>query len=139
MSVRELQSLNGLSGTNIKVGQKLAVYETKRAAPAPTTRKVTHVVSSGEVLGTIAEKYGVRVSDVQRWNGLKGSNIRVGQKLTIHSKASAKAAPRTHKVQSGESLWSIAQKHGVTVAQLQRWNDLAGSTLRPGQKLTIKR
>jgi membrane-bound lytic murein transglycosylase D len=140
MSVRELQSLNSLSGTSIKVGQKLAVYETKSAAAAsPPTRKVTHVVASGEVLGTIAEKYGVRVSDVQSWNGLKGSNIRVVQKLTIHSKSSAKAAPKTHKVQSGESLWSIAKKHGVTVAQLQRWNSLAGNTLRPGQKLTIKR
>ena len=138
MSVRELQSMNGLKGTNIRVGQTLAVYGSA-APPKPTTRKVTHVVASGEVLGTIAQKYGVKVSDVQRWNGIKGTNIRVGQKLTIHSSTQAAAEPKTHKVQSGESLWSIAQQHGVTVADLQRWNGLAGKTLQPGQKLTIKR
>lgn len=138
MTLRELQGLNGLRGSSIRVGQKLAVYTTV-TVPAPTTTKVTHVVASGEVLGTIAQKYGVRVSDVQRWNGLDGTNIKVGQKLTIHSTSSAKAEPTTHKVLSGESLWSIAQKHGVSVADLQRWNSLAGNTLRPGQKLTIKR
>ena len=138
MSVKEVQSLNGISGTNIRVGQKLSVYA-GASSSAPTTRKVTHVVKSGEVLGTIAEKYGVKVSDVQRWNSLKGSNIRVGQKLTIHSKGTTAAASKTHKVQSGESLWSIAQKHGVSVKDLQKWNGLASNTLKPGQKLTIRR
>ena len=139
MTVSELQGLNGLKGTSIRVGQKLAVYEAASAAE-PATRAVTHVVSSGEVLGTIAEKYGVRVADVQGWNDLKDTSIRVGQKLSIHARATAvAAAPTTHRVASGESLWSIAQQHGVSVADLQRWNRLNGNTLRPGQSLTIKR
>ena len=53
--------------------------------------------------------------------------------------AAAKPQDRTHKVASGESLWSIAQKHNVTVADLRSWNSLRGNTLKPGQRLTIKR
>ena len=41
-------------------------------------------VMSGDVLGTIAEKHGVSVSKLKAWNGLKSSDIRIGQKLVIH-------------------------------------------------------
>ncbi len=42
-----------------------------------------------------------------------------------------------YKVKPGDMLGSIARKHGVTVAQLTKWNGLKGTTIRPGQKLTI--
>ena len=42
-----------------------------------------HTVRSGDTLGAIAKKYGVRVSDLQRWNGLRGTTIRIGQKLKV--------------------------------------------------------
>jgi hypothetical protein len=42
-----------------------------------------------------------------------------------------------YKVRSGDSLWSIARKHGVTVAELRRANNLRGSAIRPGQRLHI--
>jgi membrane-bound lytic murein transglycosylase D len=141
MSVSELQKLNSLSGTTINVGQKLNVYggAASTAPAAPQTQKTTHVVASGEVLGTIASRYGVGVSDLQRWNGLSGTTIKVGQKLTVHAAAKAAPAETTHKVSSGESLWSIAQQHNVSVADLRSWNGLKSNTLKPGQKLTIKR
>jgi len=44
-----------------------------------------HTVRSGDTLGAIARKYGVRVSDIQRWNGLRGTVIRVGQRLKVHA------------------------------------------------------
>ena len=140
MSVKDLQRMNSISGTTIRVGQRLKVYGQGKASEA-SSKTVTHVVASGEVLGTIASRYGVRVSDIQKWNGLSGTNIRVGQRLKVHAKkvAAAKPQDRTHKVTSGESLWSIAQKHNVTVADLRSWNSLRGNTLKPGQRLTIKR
>ena len=143
MSVSELQALNGISGTNIRVGQSLKVFgdadKTSAVAAASSGKKVNHVVASGEVLGTIAQKYGVSVGDVQRWNSLSGSTIKVGQTLAIHG-AAATPQPRddTHLVASGESLWSIAQQHGVSVNDLKSWNRLKGSSLRPGQKLTVR-
>ena len=42
-----------------------------------------HTVRSGDTLGAIAKKYGVRVSDIQRWNGMRGTTIRIGQKLKV--------------------------------------------------------
>ncbi len=106
--------MNNISGTTIRVGQRLKVYG-KGKAPEPTSKTMTHVVTNGEVLSTIASRYGVRVSDIQKWNGLSGTTIRVGQRLKVHTKKVAAAKPKntTHKVASGESLWSIAQKHNV--------------------------
>ena len=43
----------------------------------------------------------------------------------------------SYRVRSGDSLWSIARRHGVSVARLQDANDLSGSRVKPGQRLTI--
>jgi membrane-bound lytic murein transglycosylase D len=42
-------------------------------------------VKSGDVLGTIARKHGVKVSQLKAWNDLKSTTIRVGQRLIIHA------------------------------------------------------
>ena len=46
---------------------------------------VYYKVRSGDVLGKIANRYGVRVSDLQEWNNLRGTRINVGQKLIIYT------------------------------------------------------
>ena len=60
--------------------------QNKSTAPAVVEMndRIRHKVRRGEVLGTIAEKYGVGVSSIRRWNGLRGNTIRVGQRLTIY-------------------------------------------------------
>lgn len=46
--------------------------------------------------------------------------------------------PATHRVATGESLSTIARRHGITVAALQRENDMGKRTvIRPGQMLKI--
>lgn len=47
--------------------------------------------------------------------------------------------PASHKVLTGESLWSIAKQHSVTVTALRSANDLRGSRIRAGQVLAIPR
>ncbi len=54
-----------------------------RKPPAKTHR--THTVRRGESLGLIARKYGVSISELKRWNGLRSDMIRAGQKLKINS------------------------------------------------------
>ncbi|WP_448097147.1 transglycosylase SLT domain-containing protein [Luteibacter yeojuensis] len=46
-----------------------------------------------------------------------------------------------HKVNNGESLWTIARRHQVSVEQLMKWNDLQSQAVKPGQvlKLTASR
>jgi len=46
--------------------------------------RTVHRVKSGETLGHIAGKYGVRVSEIKRWNGLKSDMIRVGQRIVVY-------------------------------------------------------
>lgn len=49
----------------------------------------------------------------------------------------ANTAGRIHTVKRGDSLWQIARTYSISVSQLQRWNRLAGHTLKPGQTLTV--
>jgi membrane-bound lytic murein transglycosylase D len=42
-----------------------------------------------------------------------------------------------HRVRRGETLWSIARRYGVSVAQVRDWNDRRGSSIRAGERLVI--
>ncbi len=48
--------------------------------------KIKYKVKSGDSLGKVANKYGVRINDIKKWNNLKGSTIKIGQRLIIHNK-----------------------------------------------------
>lgn len=41
-------------------------------------------IRQGDTLGGIARKFGVRISELRRWNGLRGNNIRAGRRLKIY-------------------------------------------------------
>jgi LysM repeat protein len=134
------------TSATVLVGQK--------SAEAPR-----HTVSPGDSLWALAQRHGVAVDDLMRWNGLSGAALLVpGQKLVLadpggkapgdsapeskapESKAPHKGAPaaREHTVRPGDSFWSIAQQHEVSVQQLIDANDLTvSSLLRPGQRLTV--
>ncbi len=119
--------------------------------------QVRYKVRSGDYLGKIAERYGVGVSQIKRWNGLRSNNLRVGQRLTIFprkpyipkrtvaKKNSSKSASGTvaggskvHTVQEGDSLWTISRKYpGVSIENLREWNGLSGNNLKPGTKLKL--
>ena len=114
--------------------------------------KLVHRVRRGESLWTIARRYGVSVSAIARANHLRRrSLIHPGQLLWIPvpggaserfaARDPAPAPPsRTatyYRVRRGDSLWKIARRFGVTVADLKRWNHLKSNTLRPGQRLRV--
>ncbi|KAF5084295.1 Transglycosylase SLT domain protein [anaerobic digester metagenome] len=50
------------------------------------SKKLVYRVKEGDVLGTIARRHGVSVSQLRSWNNIRGNIIRVGQKLTIYVK-----------------------------------------------------
>lgn len=133
--------------------------DAKREKPFPkyteASDRIRYRVRSGDYLGKIARRYGVSVSSIKRWNGLKSNNLRVGQRLTIYprksyvsttkSKAknnSKKIIPKgkyvTYTVKKGDSLWLISQKYPkVTVNQIKNWNNIWSNKLKPGTKLKI--
>lgn len=113
--------------------------------------KVHHRVRSGEVLGTIAERYHIRVSDLREWNNIRGNLIRSGQILNVwvkpgQSRAIAQTpsvprdlpASKTHLVQPGDTLWDISLKYkGLTIEKLKQLNNLKDNKIKPGQTLII--
>ncbi|MCA0152390.1 LysM peptidoglycan-binding domain-containing protein [Winogradskyella vincentii] len=129
----------------------------KREKPLPQLfnqdSKIRYRVKSGDYLGKIARRYGVRVSQIKRWNGLRSNNLKIGQRLTIYPRNPVASPPpktnkkstdtkgrMTYKVKEGDSLWIIAQKFsGVSVENLKDWNDISGSNLKIGMTLIVSK
>lgn len=126
----------------------------KREKPLPQLfemdKRTRYRVKSGDYLGKIARQFGVRVSDLKRWNGLRSNKLKIGQRLTIYPKKPGfavnkpietkknKENTKSYIVKSGDSLWSIAQKFpGVSVNNIKKWNDISGNKLKPGMTLRI--
>jgi len=140
--------LDSAAGTGQKTLEKLA-RNTVGSTYGRT--KLAYRVRPGDVLGTIAQRHKVRVSDIRKWNNLRGNLIRVGQRLTIYVRGGSAAglAPATtaqrvpgsgiHIVRPGDSLWKISRKYeGLTIAKLRAINNLQTDELKPGQRLRVK-
>lgn len=84
VSVSALQSANGIrNASHIVVGQKLKVPSGGRSSNSSASSWTTYTVQRGDSLGKIATQYGVSVSSLQSWNGIRGSVIQPGQKIKI--------------------------------------------------------
>jgi LysM repeat protein len=157
--------LNKLSATTlIYPGQTIKLTGTASSAPsqpsapaAPSTpsNATIYTVVSGDTLGAIAAKHGVPLSSIFSWNNLSGSSIIYpGQKIKVSggSTPSAPAAPApapspapaplattgSYTIKAGDTLSSIASRHGVSLSALMTANNVSATTvIYPGQKLTI--
>ena len=114
---------------------------------------ILYIVQAGNTLSGIAYKYGVTVSQLQQWNNISNPNeIYVGQTLKIYTNTSNSSSSSTTKptnsssnssyttytVQAGNTLSGIAYKYGVTVSQLQQWNNISNpNEIYVGQTLKI--
>lgn len=130
------------------------------AAPAPvkpvpaSDDARTYVVGKGDSLSVIAKRHGVSVTDLMVLNNISDPNrIRMGQSLKLPAAASVKTTPvpkpsaaasssvsagaGRYEVKSGDSLSTIAQRHGTTVKALQAVNDLKTDKIMAGQKLVL--
>lgn len=129
---------------------------TAAATPPPGTTAQYYTVRQGDVLGTIAERYGVSVYQLRVWNGVYGNLIQVGQRLVIYTaKPVVNTAPATqtakptpapatggtptyYTVKSGDTLYGIALQYKTTVNNIMRLSGLSNSNLKPGQRLRVK-
>lgn len=130
--------------------------EAKREKPLPKyfemDKRIRYKVQNGDYLGKIANRYGVRVSDIKRWNGLRNNNLKIGQRLSIYPKrlripkdpTKTKNKKTTgdytvYVVKKGDSLWTIAKKFPkVSIEQIKKWNNIwSAKSIKPGTKLKI--
>ena len=172
LSVKDISELNQLRQHKLRTGQVLSLStQVQSASSNPRYKERSPVVSapakrykvkSGDNLWSIAKQQKVAVKDLQRWNQLRGNNLKLGQELLLQApknqaavlaskslsnknskiitnKATGRDAVTYYKVQKGDSLYLIAKRFKVDLAQLKRWNPKATSALKLGQTLTVKK
>ena len=110
---------------------------------------------NGDNLSTIARKHGISLSQLMSWNGLKSSKIGIGKMLIVGFKEAQKTDEKQsspvlreelasngtvnlyYRVKKGDTLSKIAKEVGVTVSQIQSWNDLQSTHLSVGDQLIV--
>ncbi|MDQ8574420.1 murein transglycosylase D [Klebsiella aerogenes] len=121
-------------------GDIAAVQPTQLADNTPLTSH-SYKVRSGDTISGIASRLGVTTRDLQQWNNLRGSGLKVGQNLVVGAGSSAQRLANnndsiTYRVRKGDSLSSIAKRHGVNIRDVMRWNSDTDN-LKPGDQLTL--
>jgi membrane-bound lytic murein transglycosylase D len=98
-----------------------------------------HVVRSGETLDGIATALHARAGELAEANGLPtGGGVDMGDELVIPvSSVAATARPKRYAVHRGDTLVTVADRFGVSVEELRRWNHLSSNVLRPGSSLAV--
>lgn len=150
VSVASIKKWNGLKSDKISIGQKLTIYTNGGPSASGGGEKTVYTVKNGDVLGDIAIRHGVTVSEIKNWNGLRSDRIRVGQKLTIYTDGVAHSGSENgtvengyivYTVQKGDTFWDIAKKFpGTTSKGIMSLNGMdKNSKIYPGMKIRIKK
>lgn len=169
MNLQQLKDINHLTSDNIQIGQKLVVNGVTNSKPVQNTTKPnqpskpvtkpqvkgqTYQVQSKDSLWSISQKFKTTPDQLRKWNNLSTDIIFVGQNLVVSDKQattapsqpqqpSKPATPQptgtTYVVKAGDSLWSIAHSHHLTVDQVKEFNHLNSDLIKKGQKLVLSK
>ncbi len=165
-SVALIREVNNIRGTQIRAGKHLMVPTATKSLRSYTlsqnsrieriqntnrsgTKRV-HIVRPGQSLWSISRSYGVSTQALAKWNGIAPiDTLRVGQKLVVwtrgklsHAASISQTRPSNtmhalrYTVRKGDSLYLIADRFNIRVADIKRWNRV-GKYLQPGQKLKL--
>lgn len=161
-----IREVNKIRGTQIRAGKYLMVPTATRSIKTYTMsqnsriekiqntnrsgNKTVHLVRSGQSLWSISRSYGVSTQALAKWNGIAPiDTLRVGQKLVVwtsgtvvqpvslgRSRPDQPLHALRYTVRKGDSLYLIADRFNIRVADIKRWNEI-GKYLQPGQKLKL--
>lgn len=133
-SVAAIRELNNLTSDILRIGQTLQIP----VAGNNVEESILYTVQKGDSLWSIANRYNTTVNAIRTLNNLTTDVLQIGQVLRIPGKPTeSNPSGRTYTVQTGDTLWKIANQFGTTVDQLITLNDLQTTMLRPGQILKI--
>jgi membrane-bound lytic murein transglycosylase D len=165
-TVALIKEVNNIRGNQIRAGKYLMVPTATRSLNAYTLSKNSritsiqntnrsgdkriHIVRSGQSLWSISRNYGVTTRALAKWNGIAPiDTLSVGQKLVVWTRKGATQTVSINQtrpsnalhalrytVRKGDSLYLIANRFNIRVADIKRWNRV-GKYLQPGQKLKL--
>ncbi len=149
-SIRAIRNANNIRGNRIYAGKVLKIPSRSNDAgaravathPIPPGQTLRYTVRQGDNLWNIARKFGTTTKHIMATNELSRTTLSVGQTLYISSKKQAAASKKglpTYQVRSGDSPFSIAKKHNMSLRKLLALNDLnKRSKIFPGQTLIVE-
>lgn len=105
--------------------------------PYDLENESTYIVKNGDTLWSIAKKYNITVNELKNLNNLTNNLLSVGQVLKVSDYPKLENDNNTYIVRSGDTLYSVASKYGISVDELKRANNLISNILSIGQILTI--
>ncbi len=135
---RPLLALGLLIGFSLpaEAGTSKPKAKTKKAEPAVSR---THTVQVGDTLWELARAQGCPIEQLREANALEPDEpLVVGRMLTLPvCSGPGDATRREYVVAPGDTLASIASRHGTSVDELRRLNEIDGSLIRVGQRLRL--
>lgn len=145
-TVSAIKKANGMRNNNIGVGKRLKIKTTERVKVyKPAAEETPEELAAADSLALEAAIAGANEEEVKKETPApkkkpEPKKREEKKKDATKSKTKSKkqsASSGTHVVKSGESLYVIAERHGITVNELKRANSLSNNKIKPGQKLTI--
>lgn len=100
---------------------------------------ILHRVSEGETLFSLSRRYHISVDDLKSANNQTNlDKLAVGDTLQVPLfPALAKGNKTHHTIEEGETLFSIARRYQIAIADLRAWNALSDAPIKIGQELII--
>jgi peptidoglycan lytic transglycosylase D len=161
VSTYMLRSWNHRSSNRIIAGETLRIFTREKISslgdnsPKISANVNYYKIKAHDTIGEIAELYKVSTSSIRRWNHLRSNKIIAGKTLRIYSDVDINDIPdysshklnnvskksfdgTVHRVRSGESLYSIANKYHISVERLKKVNGLKNNEIKAGQDLIIE-
>ncbi len=134
VTVDDIKRVNNLSNDVLNIGQEIIISKDPSAS-----LDEKYVVKTGDTLYSIAREIGISVDVLKEINNLTSDLLSVGQVLLVP--VDIVVVPpvegNTYTVKSGDTLYSIALKYGVSVSDIITANNLTSNVLNVGQLLEI--
>ena len=113
---------------------------TSNTTSTASTGDTIYTVKAGESVWGVANKHNITMDQLIQWNNIKNNFIYPGQQVIV-KKGTTQSAPttgqKTYTVKAGESVWGVADSHGITMNQLIEWNNIKNNFIYPGQQLIV--
>lgn len=139
-TISQIASSNSLDVNKyLYIGQTLLINDNSEPS------YIKHTVSSGESLWKISVKYSTTISEIKTINNLTNDMLLIGQVLNIPTKSVSNNTSNetnsvqsvNYKVNSGDTLWGIAQKYNTSMYAIKVSNMLHSDNLMPNQIITV--